>query len=165
MAASLSYRSCGSVGSTAARSAGRGAAVRAPIAAAARPASSSSTSAAVVAAAALLRRSSQRCVAPPPGALLLLACVSPCSVAAMNALSRTCWVESLAFRGSLRVDIGTAFWNDFVFERERALPPFVGNGELAVATERAPFFIRFLLQPPVAFLSPSLPFYRPSHFR
>ena len=77
MAASLSYRSGGSVGSTAARSAGRGAAVRAPIAAAARPASSSSTSAAVVAAAALLRRSSNGALPPPPGALLLLACVSP----------------------------------------------------------------------------------------
>ena len=57
MAASLSSRCGGSVGSTAAMSAGRGAAARAPIAAAARP-SSSTSSAAVVAAAASLRRSS-----------------------------------------------------------------------------------------------------------
>ena len=140
MAASLSYRSGGSVRSTAARSAGRGAAVRAPIAAAARPASSSSTSAAVVAAAALLRRSSNGAL-PPPLALCFCSRVFlPCSIAAMNALSRTCWVESLAFRGSLRVDIGTAFWQRFRF-RARASAAAVRRKRRTCCRDReSPFF-------------------------
>ena len=102
MAASLSYRSGGSVGSTVARSAGRGAAARAPIAA--RPASSS-TSAAVVAAAASLRRGASSNGASCPWALPRLSRFSP--LMATKALSRACWVETLAFEGSVRARIGT----------------------------------------------------------